>query len=79
MKAARHQTVLVRARVPARRLKKAEKILGRLGLKTGDAINMLMAQVELRQGLPFDLSVAESPLITPDMQGAEWSESLGEY
>ncbi len=51
------QTELFRARVPAARLRKAEKILARLGMKPGDAFNMLLAQIELRQGLPFNVSV----------------------
>lgn len=79
MKTSDEKTVLVRARVPALRLKKAEKILGRLGLKPGDAINMLMAQVELRQGLPFNLSLDEGPVLTADMQATEWTGVLGEY
>lgn len=65
--------------MPALRLKKAEKILGRLGLKPGDAINMLMAQVELRQGLPFNLSIDEEPVLTADLQATEWTGILGEY
>jgi addiction module RelB/DinJ family antitoxin len=46
-------TTLFRARVPAKRLKRAEKILSGLGLKPSDAFNILLAQIELRQGLPF--------------------------
>ena len=38
---------LFRVRVPAARLKRAERILGRLGLNPGDAVNMLLAQIEL--------------------------------
>ena len=73
------ETVMVRARVPARRLKKAEKILERLGLKTGDAVNMLMAQIELRNGMPFDVCVAGRPLLSVDAQARQWTEALGEY
>jgi antitoxin component of RelBE/YafQ-DinJ toxin-antitoxin module len=46
-------TTVFRARVPSERLKKAEKILGRPGLKPADALNLMLAQIELRQGLPF--------------------------
>ncbi|MBU3664673.1 MAG: damage-inducible protein J, partial [Chthoniobacterales bacterium] len=46
------ENILFRTRVPARRLRKAEKILDRLGLKPGDAFNMLLAQIELRNGVP---------------------------
>ena len=50
------ESVLFRARVPARRLKKAEKILDRFGLKPGDALNMLLAQIEMHNGVPFELT-----------------------
>lgn len=46
-------TILLRARVERRRAKAAEKILARLGLKPSDAVNMLYAQIEENQGLPF--------------------------
>lgn len=72
------ESVLFRARVPARRLKKAEKILNRLGLKTGDAFNMLLAQIELRNGVPFDLTVAP-PLLSAREQADAWTEALGAY
>lgn len=72
------ETVLFRTRVPARRLKKAEKILDRLGLKPGDAFNMLLAQIELRDGVPFDLTA--SPRILSSKEQAEaWTEALGAY
>jgi len=70
--------VLFRARVPARRLKKAEKILDRLGLKPGDAFNMLLAQIELRNGVPFDLTT-EPRLLSPREQADAWTEALGAY
>ena len=72
------ESVLFRARVPARRLKKAEKILNRLGLKTGDAFNMLLAQIELRNGVPFDLTVSP-PLLSAREQADAWTEALGAY
>ena len=75
----RDKSVLVRARVPALRLRKAEHVLGQLGLKTSDAINMLMAHVVLRQGLPFDMTVAGDRILTSAAQAAEWTEALGEY
>lgn len=72
--------MLVRARVPARRLQKAERILGKLGMKPSDAINMLMAQVELHQGLPFSLNLQREPLLlSADAQAEAWTEALGEY
>jgi antitoxin component of RelBE/YafQ-DinJ toxin-antitoxin module len=79
MKTTRESSVLVRARVPAKRLRNAEKILARLGMKPGDAINLLLAQVELRRGLPFSVSLDDAPLVPGERQGAEWAEAFGAY
>lgn len=74
-------TTLFRARVPTSRLKRAEKVLGQLGLKPGDAFNMLLAQVELRKGLPFEVTTQTDPrkVLTDEEQGLAWSKALGEY
>lgn len=73
-------TILFRARVPAQRLKKAEKILHQLGIKPGDAFNMLLAQIELRKGLPFDLTTQKTPpALSSDEQAAAWTEAMGAY
>jgi len=72
------ESVLLRARVPARRLKKAEKILDQLGLKLGDAVNMLLAQIELRNGVPFELTTSPR-LLSSDEQAEAWTKALGAY
>ena len=72
------ESVLFRARVPARRLKKAEKILDRFGLKPGDALNMLLAQIEIHNGVPFELTTPPRLLSAREQAGA-WTESLGAY
>jgi addiction module RelB/DinJ family antitoxin len=72
------ESVLLRARVPARRLKKAEKILDQLGLKLGDAVNMLLAQIELRNGVPFELTTSPR-LLSSDEQAEAWTKVLGAY
>lgn len=72
-------TSLFRARVPADRLRKAEEILARLGMKPGDAFNMLLAQIELREGLPFEVTTRPSVLQSSEQQAAEWQEALGAY
>lgn len=72
-------TTLFRARVPARRLRNAERILERLGMKPGDAFNMLLAQIELREGLPFDVTTKPPAVLDSDQQAAEWQEALGGY
>jgi addiction module RelB/DinJ family antitoxin len=72
-------TKLFRARVPAARLRKAEKILARLGMKPGDAFNMMLAQIELREGLPFEVTTRPPQVLSAEQQAAEWQESLGAY
>jgi len=73
-------TTLFRVRVPAQRLKRAEKILEQLGMKPGDAFNMLLAQIELRKGLPFDLTTLKtSRVLSSDEQATAWTEALGAY
>lgn len=72
-------TAVVRTRVPARRLQRAEKILGKLGLKPADAVNLLLAQIEIRQGLPFEISPRPNPLLTAGEQAAAWTEAFGAY
>ncbi|MCU0797513.1 MAG: type II toxin-antitoxin system RelB/DinJ family antitoxin [Akkermansiaceae bacterium] len=72
-------TSLFRARVPAARFRNVEAILDRLGLKPGDAFNMLLAQIELQQGLPFKVTTRPPTLISSEQQAVEWEEALGEY
>lgn len=74
-----NDTTILRAKVPARRLVRAEKILRKLGLTPTDAINMLLAQVELRQGLPFEVSVRPAGLLSSEVQAAVWTEAYGAY
>ena len=79
MKTIPEKRVLVRARVPAQRLRNVEKILDQMGLKPGDAINLLLAQVELRQELPFAVSLNPQPLMSSVEQATEWAEAFGAY
>lgn len=72
-------TSLFRYRVPTKRLYKVEKILARLGMKPGDAFNMLLAQIELREGLPFEVTTRPEIMLTAEQQAAEWQEVLGVY
>lgn len=72
-------TTLFRARVPTVRLRKAEKILSRLGMKPGDALNMLLAQIEIREALPFDVTTHPSPLLTPEQQAENWNNAFDPY
>ena len=72
-------SVLFRARVPADRLKRAEEVFARLGMKTSDAFNMFLAQVELRKDLPFVITSKPEPLLTTAEQGNAWEDALGGY
>jgi addiction module RelB/DinJ family antitoxin len=72
-------TAVVRTRVPVRRLQRAEKILHKLGLTPADAVNMLLAQIEIRQGLPFEVSARSRPLLTSEEQATAWTEAFGAY
>lgn len=76
---AQENTLLFRARVPASRLRKAEEILARLGMKPGEAFNMLLAQIELREGLPFEVTTRPAVVHNSEQQAAEWQEALGAY
>lgn len=72
-------TTLFRARVPTSRLRKAEKIFERLGMKSGDAFNIFLAQVELRGDLPFAITTHPERVLTTAEQGKAWETALGEY
>jgi addiction module RelB/DinJ family antitoxin len=60
-------------------LLKAEEILARLGMKPSDAFNMLLAQIELREGLPFEVTTHPPGVLSSEQQAAEWQEALGAY
>lgn len=72
-------TTVFRTQVPVRRLRRAERILHRLGLSPAEAVNMLLAQIEIRKGLPFDVSLMSRPLLSADEQAAAWTEAFGAY
>ena len=73
------KTTLFRARVPTLRLQKAEKNSARLGMKPGDAFNIFLTQVELRNDLPFAITTNPERLLSTAAQGKVWEDALGEY
>lgn len=73
------KATLFRARVPTARLRKAEKVFARLGMKASDAFNVFLAQVELRNDMPFTISTHPNPLLSTPQQGRIWDNALGEY
>ncbi len=40
---------------------------------------MLLAQIEIRKGLPFQVSTQPQSLLSADDQAAEWTKALGAY
>jgi hypothetical protein len=72
------ETVLT-GEVSVRRLRRPEKILDKLGLSPAEDVSMLLAQIELRKGLPFDVTPAPKPLLTADEQAAAWTEAFVAY
>lgn len=72
-------STLLRARVNTARYHKAEKVFARLGMKTSDAINVFLAQVALREDLPFSVTANPERLISDQEQAKSWNEALGEY
>ena len=73
------KATLFRARVPTTRLRKAEKVFARLGMKASDAFNVFLAQVELRGDIRFTITSRLETLITTQEQGKLWDQALGEY
>jgi len=51
------KTAMVRARVEPDLKQHAEKVFQRLGLNATQAITMFYKQVELREGLPFEVAI----------------------
>ena len=55
-----NKTATVRARIQPRLKDHAENVFHRLGLNATQAITIFYKQVELRDGLPFDLAIPTS-------------------
>ena len=51
------KTEVVRARITPQLKYDVEMVLDRLGLSVSEAIGLTMAQIKLRQGLPFDVRI----------------------
>ena len=55
------RTAIVRGRVDARRKDRVDRIFYKLGLTTTEALNLFYAQIEQRNGLPFDVILHREP------------------
>ena len=51
------KTSTVRARVEEQLKEDVDRVLNKLGLTISEAINLFMAQVKLKKGIPFDIVV----------------------
>jgi len=55
------KTTTITTRINPELKNNAEQVLRQLGITTTQAINMFLKQVELRQGLPFDVQLTTQP------------------
>jgi addiction module RelB/DinJ family antitoxin len=58
---------VIRARIDESLKNEAERVLGRMGLSTTEAIRMFLTQVSLHKGIPFPIAVPGSPLDVDDI------------
>jgi antitoxin component of RelBE/YafQ-DinJ toxin-antitoxin module len=72
-------TTLFRTRIPTARLRNAEKILAKLGMKPGDAFNIFLAQVEIQKDFPIAITAQPGRVLSTADQGKTWETSLGAY
>lgn len=73
------QTTTFKAKVPNARLKKANAVLQKLGLSAGEALNLLLAQIEIQKTLPFAASLQPRLLLSAEEQADEWTRTYGAY
>jgi len=59
----------VRARVEPELKERSEKILGRLGLSTTEAIRIFLHQILLHHGLPFELKIPNATTVAAIREG----------
>ena len=57
-------TTQIRVRLPVRRMRKVRRLLASMGTDAHGVINMLFAQIELRERLPFDVLGTKQPNAT---------------
>ena len=57
------KTATIHARVDDKIKSRAERILRRVGISTTDAVNLLLHQIVLRDGLPFEVRIPNKETI----------------
>jgi DNA-damage-inducible protein J len=69
------KTAMIVARIEPDLKADAEKILKKLGLSTTEAINLFLAQIRLRKGLPFEVKIPNKTTLKA-MRDAEEGKNL---
>lgn len=73
-----NKTGRVQVRIDPRLKNAAEKVLAKVGLSPAEAIRLFYEQVELHQGLPFEVRVPNKETLAA-MEEAEHPENLPTY
>ncbi|MEI6033390.1 MAG: type II toxin-antitoxin system RelB/DinJ family antitoxin [Verrucomicrobiae bacterium] len=50
------KTAILRTRVDSEKVTAAERVLSKLGISVGDAINLFLSQICIQKGIPFALT-----------------------
>ena len=50
------KTAILRTRVDSEKVTAAERVLSKLGISVGDAVNLFLAQICIQKGIPFALT-----------------------
>ncbi len=74
-------TLLNEPTIDTARLKKAEKIWARHGIKRADAINIFIAQTIVRNNFPIVIGTDDNggAMRSPKEQLDAWNDAFGEY
>jgi len=69
---------MIRARTTPAVKADTERIFQRLGISTSEAINLFLAQVKMRKGLPFDVRIPNKATLKA-MKDADEGKNLSTY
>ncbi len=69
------KTAMIVARTEPALKADAEKVLKKLGLSTTEAINLFLAQIRIRKGLPFEVKIPNKNTLRA-MRDAEEGKNL---
>ena len=72
------KTAMIRARTTPAVKADTERIFQRLGISTSEAINLFLAQVKMRKGLPFDVRIPNKATLKA-MKDADEGKNLAAY